>query len=137
MIDCKGCPDKMKCITGEVKQCRRGLMLKRCCREYLTSRRKHLFKTILKMPEEMIKNNELIIEEVCRACGEKLNIRLKIKAGFDYETLKYDKIPMPEPYIGDPWTGGTGGTTQTWTSAIDASAADAKNIVYTTSGGTS
>jgi len=128
MIDCKGCPDKMKCVTGEVKQCRRGLMLKRCCREYLMVRRKHLFKTILKMPEEMIKNNELIIEEICRACGEKLNIRLKIKAGFDYETLKYDKVAWPAPYIGEHGID----TTQPW--SIDNST---DNIVYTTSGGTS
>ena len=106
MINCKQCPDRLKCLTGDVKECRRGFMLKRCCRQYLTSRRKKLLRTILNMPEEMVKNNIIEIREVCGACGEKINFSIRIKPGLDVfptapfsPTLPDPPNPNIQPYI--------------------------------------
>jgi hypothetical protein len=94
MIDCKECPDKMKCVTGSIKECRRGFKLKQCCRKYLLEDLK-VFEMLIATPERMVKDGNLVINEVCGSCGEKLNINLSIKAGTIYDYMKFGE---PNPY---------------------------------------
>lgn len=113
MIDCKQCPDKMKCVTGDIKDCRRGFKLKKCCREYLTNRRKHLLRTILTAPEEMIKDGKFELNEVCRTCGKKIQISIQVGESYkmwdeaklkEWKKILEKPIPMPvhpNPY--GPW----------------------------------
>jgi hypothetical protein len=115
MIECDKCPDKLRCTTGQKDECDRGFKLKMCCRKHLSTKKETIIRLLIDTPNELISGGNLVYEDICPMCKQKVSIVLQMSYGFsdiikilqdEADRLRQEQLndfvkPVPMPGIND------------------------------------